>query len=262
MNGKIEIASLKTDLPYPIMINKNYKLEKKSGDNYFLFFEAKNEEEVVEKAHWFLTALRIAHFNRAWIRMHFFNDKQINTLPITTFFYKLDDIESLSTNHIKKIKTILPKILKLITQHNEQKFNRIANSLGLFAYALYQKSENLKFVNLVIALEALYNVNPQELTFRLSIYISSFLGKTRSSKREYYNKLKNIFKIRGKIVHGQEIKKKNTSKLSKKIEVDFKSVLYDTEKILRESYLRILTTRNIDLFLSDKLEDHFVSLIF
>lgn len=189
-----------------------------------------------EKAYWFMVSLRMVHFSKVWIR-HYLHNGEDFPVPVPylyTFIYKEDKIEEFTQEHLDKVKIIHPLVIKLLSQHNKNKFNRIANSVGLLRYSYYQQSQNFRFIALTIALESLFNIESQELTFRMSTYIASFLEEDTAKKKRYFKKAQDVFKLRGTIVHGQPVKNKNID-----------DIMYDCEELLRRSYCKILLDKDI-----------------
>ena len=84
-------------------------------------------------------------------------------------------------------------------------FNRFSNALRLHNVALSTENSDLALLGFVGALESLFSVSPQELTFRLSFLLANFLGATTAEKRRYFSRAKKLYTIRSKISHGDKI---------------------------------------------------------
>jgi hypothetical protein len=84
-------------------------------------------------------------------------------------------------------------------------FSRFSNAFRLHNVALSTQNSDLALLGFVGALESLFSVSTQELSFRLSLLLANFLGATIAEKREYFTRGKELYKIRSKISHGDKI---------------------------------------------------------
>jgi hypothetical protein len=86
-----------------------------------------------------------------------------------------------------------------------QRYGRVSNALRLFESSLQVSDADLALIGFVAALESLFASGTQELTFRLSLTVSSFLADTPEQRRELYGRVKEIYAIRSKLAHGAKI---------------------------------------------------------
>jgi hypothetical protein len=84
-------------------------------------------------------------------------------------------------------------------------FSRFANALRLHNVALSTRNSDLALLGFVGALESLFSVSKQELSFRLSFLLANFLGATATEQRAYFMRAKELYKVRSKVSHGDKI---------------------------------------------------------
>lgn len=69
----------------------------------------------------------------------------------------------------------------------------------------YSTNDNeVKFLNLVTALEALFNRGPSQITHTISRHLALIISKTRSEFQERYTQIKKLYGLRSTITHGQK----------------------------------------------------------
>lgn len=112
------------------------------------------------------------------------------------------------------------------------------------------------------AFECLFSVATTELKHRLSETIANFIGEDSKTKREYYDKMKDIYDLRSSVTHGSGIKRKLISNDAKLL----KEIGYNCDDILRKCMFKICTTQEIfDIYMENKNEafsEYFTDLIF
>lgn len=84
-------------------------------------------------------------------------------------------------------------------------FSRFSNAFRLHNVALSTRNSDLALLGFVGALESLFSVSTQELSFRLSFLLANFLGESATKRREYFVRAKELYKIRSKVSHGDKI---------------------------------------------------------
>lgn len=79
------------------------------------------------------------------------------------------------------------------------------NSLTIQRFISAENKTKLedKLLDLIIAIESLYGSIQNELSFRISLYTTVFLKKDR----EYFNRIRKLYELRSKIVHGTYVEK-------------------------------------------------------
>ncbi len=129
--------------------------------------------------------------------------------------------------------------------------------IGLYTLwnALREPEWGTRYTLFWIGLESLFGPEDgKEITFRLSQRVAFFLGKSRKERLEKFQKAKELYTWRSKVVHGLRL-----SKLigSKSIQVSF-----DTEMLLRESLVKILRSRRLIEEFTSRREQFLDSLAF
>lgn len=164
-----------------------------------------NKEEVnFEHIKLLITKLRLfKEGNIGYWNTHFFYHKRYKSKFVTsdsafnTFFhnnvvvsYSLDGREiGVCNKFIKKIKLSDQRKLKIAIDNFNQSYSNI--------------NDELRFLSLMIAIEALYSKNSQELlSFRVTRNCSIFLGENEVDSIKIYKDMKNLYKIRSEIIHG------------------------------------------------------------
>jgi len=89
-------------------------------------------------------------------------------------------------------------------------------SLALSHYSLAQWTEpKSSFLNLMVCIEALYNVNAQEIRYRISHRVANLLGRTEKLRQRIFNDMLDLYSKRNDLVHG--IKPVNVSEKDTKL---------------------------------------------
>ena len=93
-------------------------------------------------------------------------------------------------------------------------------AVNAFTECMYQSNSRTSLTLLWAGIESLFELQ-NELSFRLSIYIASLIGKNGIEKIDLYRKIKKMYAIRSKCVHGSKV---NESIVINQI-VEVKSIL-------------------------------------
>ena len=96
------------------------------------------------------------------------------------------------------------ELLQRLWQGNIAIGNNTRFTLALHRFGSAFDEANLedKLIDLWIGLEALFSVGiKQELSYRISLRIAYFLGKTAEAREKIFNRLRESYKCRGSIVH-------------------------------------------------------------
>ena len=124
-----------------------------------------------------------------------------------------------------------------------KKYRFIELAIRRFNLAHVRKELEDKLIDLMIALEALYLLNTdQELGFKLAIRAAFILGKDKGKseeKEKIYKFLKNAYKIRGGIVHGNK-RLEEKIKLSDGEEISAQNFILQLEDHLRQSIIHFI----------------------
>ena len=137
--------------------------------------------------------------------------------PVTL---KLAEVEEFK-NFYKKTRRI---------RFSDCKFLNMA--INRFNYAYERKREEDKLIDYMVAFEALFMKETQELRHRLSVRIARFLKGEYDERKDLYSKFKRIYDIRSKIVHGNSITPKELKKLAVE---SLSELISEVEEQLRKS---------------------------
>ncbi len=155
-----------------------------------------------------------------------------------------DDFEFAKKHHHKLTEYILT-----------EKFNRIANSLRLHSNSLRIHISDLALLGFVASLESLFSISPQELSFRLSLIVSKFIGVDKKQQKDLFKKMKDLYIVRSKLVHGDKIcsdEEQAATQLS-----EYWTPL--AENINRNCIKFLISFELFDIFSSNKLLEAFLS---
>lgn len=84
-------------------------------------------------------------------------------------------------------------------------YSRVSNAMRLYNGALILENADLALLGFVGAIESLFSIAPQELSFRLSLLLAKFLGEDPKAQRAIYNEVRALYTTRSKIAHGDKI---------------------------------------------------------
>ncbi|MEM7162901.1 MAG: hypothetical protein AAF487_10750 [Bacteroidota bacterium] len=121
------------------------------------------------------------------------------------------------------------KDIEQLTTHLKLSF--VPNELTNLAYAHFMLTyENfdarIKFLNLMSALESIFNLNPNQISHTMARHLSIVLSSNAKEFQENYKRIKNLYNIRSKISHGQSTKKKiDLDGLVEQLGNDFRKVI-------------------------------------
>lgn len=112
--------------------------------------------------------------------------------------YDADDVvkESFGETDIKTLKSIYP-----ILKDSVKKMKRLWNAIFMYEKSYYENYAGFKLVFLAIALEALFNIDPIEVSYKIANRASWFLGENKSERKEYFKQIKDAYDYRSKVVH-------------------------------------------------------------
>jgi len=132
------------------------------------------------------------------------------------------------------------KFFKDISE-NVGKHEYINIALRRFNYALIESEQEDKLIDIMIALEALYLKELDELKYRLSLRIAILLGKTDEQRMIIKNFIGESYKVRSMVVHGKKIKK---IKIEDK-HISLKELILKLKSYLRQSIYIFLKLKEI-----------------
>ncbi|KQS27019.1 HEPN domain-containing protein [Dyadobacter sp. Leaf189] len=136
-------------------------------------------------------------------------------------------------------------------------YNKLSRAYLLITQARMSQYVPIKLAFYVIALECLFsNDDKSEVNHKVSERASHFIGSSPEERIELFKKIKKLYDVRSKFVHGQSIKSaiKDLSLLS--IEID---------EILRRIFRKLIDNKGIvDTFLGNqnRLDEYYLKMIF
>jgi len=111
----------------------------------------------------------------------------------------------------ENVKTILTKEDADWINDNYEKFNYLAGKSERFRFALeaavvwqYASGPRVAIAQLWSGIEALFGIN-YELVYRISLQIASLLEERGIARKEKFDKVKKLYEVRSKAVHGEEL---------------------------------------------------------
>jgi len=134
-------------------------------------------------------------------------------------------------------------------------YSRLANALRLYGEALHVRNADLALLGFVGAIESLFSIAPQELSFRLSLLLAKFLGDDASQQREYFDRARELYKIRSKIAHGDKIDKDEEAAAIQIVE----TWVPEAEQLARGSLKRLFEKGVTDIFDAKKKHDRLLT---
>ncbi len=171
-------------------------------------------------------------------------------------------------NNIRRLASILEEYYRSIYWRSD----RIAVALNGFWTALRLTDLAQLFLSMTIVLEALLSTSNQEVTHQIAERAAILLAKNGTERCNIYKKIKKLYGVRSKIVHGNAISKKRkfmtresliiSAKLSSVPVSEIKALIGIASKLLRtvlhnQSLVSIMQTRK-----NEKLNDFFLELLF
>jgi hypothetical protein len=133
---------------------------------------------------------------------------------------------------------------KIIRDARNSDYKFLNMAINRFNYAYERKRQEDKLIDYMVAFEALFMKETQELRHRLSVRIAKFLKGKYDERKELSSKFKKIYDIRSKIVHGNTINPKNLEKL----EVEsLNELISEVEEQLRVSIKKIINLIDQDV---------------
>lgn len=140
-----------------------------------------------------------------------------------------------------------------------EKFSRVGNALLFYRNAYNSDNPDLALISFTTCLESLFSTVEQELSFRLSLRIATFLADENAKRQELFSEAKEVYGIRSKVVHGAKIHKYSETAAIYLVE----GVLPQAERLARRCLARVLEMQIENVFEnSEELNTMFDKLIF
>lgn len=145
---------------------------------------------------------------------------------------------------------------ELVEAHlGQERFNRFANALRLHSNGMITENGELALLAFIAAIESLFSVSTQELSFRLSMTVAKILGTDEPSQRDYFRRSKALYGIRSKLAHGAKIA---TSEEQSAIQIG-EYWTPEAEELSRACLRQALGRNLVDIVSSNKRLEAFVS---
>jgi len=134
-------------------------------------------------------------------------------------------------------------IVKALWEAHGGQYHRVLNALIFYELGHQTRMYKPRLVNLVTALESLFNTGSEQITYAIKQRCSYFLEMNPTRRIPLANNIKEIYKLRSLFVHGQAtpgriLRNDNTQK----------QLLMDTEDIVRNCIRKIFDNNLIALF--------------
>lgn len=150
----------------------------------------------------------------------------------------------LELTKIEEFKNFYNKIKKI----KSTDYGFLSMAINRFNNTYERKRQEDKLIDFMIAFEALFMKETQELRHRLSVRIACFLKDGYVDRKDLCFKFKTIYDIRSEIVHGDPISQKYLKKLGV---TSIFELVYEVEEHLRASIKKF-----IDLIDQDETYNH------
>lgn len=129
------------------------------------------------------------------------------------FRFDPDDEISLSRGDLKRIEKVYGRVEE---QLSITEFNPLRNSIEFFLMFLRENQIRIRLLYLTICLEGVFlDGDNQEINHKLSLRCAKFLNKFDSTiePRATFHEVKNGYKLRSKIIHGDDYAKESSSQI-------------------------------------------------
>jgi hypothetical protein len=149
--------------------------------------------------------------------------------------------EELGTDALEFARVHTPTMMPLASS---EVYSRVANALRIYHGALEINNPDLALLGFVGAIESLFSIATQELSFRLSLLLAKFLGDTADAQRDIFESVRGLYVIRSKISHGDKIAETEEAAAIQVVE----RWTPEAEEIARLALKRILERNLIGIF--------------
>jgi len=136
---------------------------------------------------------------------------------------------------------------------------RLGNALLFYMNGYNSDNPDLALVAFTTCLEGLFSTVEQEISFRLALRLSHFLGESKGDKRSKFEQCREVYKVRSKVVHGAPVLKSSEAAAIYLVE----SIVPEAEKLARTALRKIFELHLETLFdQPNKVEALFEELLF
>jgi hypothetical protein len=236
-----------------IIIQQPKSVERESADSH--------TAKASKKLRMVLQSLRLLHKGKVFVGpLHFpifpefggfkrnvgvLLETDLTTLPSAYLGYFTLGSYELAESEVEELKTIYG----LVSKETSRYPNSFALALSRFNDYFGRVNELDGLLDLVIALEALFAGESQEIGYSLALRCSYFLEPDAEKRKAIFTRLRDIYDIRSYIVHGRAGLPKKWSKLrGEDYDIAIASVVDDAEGYVRQAIRKIIADKHLDKF--------------
>lgn len=162
----------------------------------------------------------------------------------------------LNLEDLESAKRLLPRVEALEAQ---EKFSRVGNALLFYRNGCNSDNPDLALMAFATCLESIFSTAEQELSYRLSLRVATFLADKNTDRQELFQECKEVYKIRSKVVHGAAISRDSEQAAIYLVD----SIVPQAERLARRSLAKVLDMNLESLFENaGKLNSLFDRLLF
>jgi len=172
-------------------------------------------------------------------------ETDLTTLPSAHFGYFTLGSYELTESEVEELKTIYGLVSKGTSRYPDS----FALALSRFNDYFGRVNELDGLLDLVIALEALFAGESQEIGYSLALRCSYFLEPDAEKRKAIFTRLRDIYDIRSYIVHGRAGLPRKWRKLhGQDYDIAIASVVDDAEGYVRQAIRKIIADKHLDKF--------------
>jgi len=172
-------------------------------------------------------------------------ETDLTTLSSAHLEYPTLGAYRLAESEIEELKTIYKLVSKVTSRYPDS----FALALSRFNDYFGRINELDGLLDLVIALEALFAGESQEIGYSLALRCSYFLEPDTKKRKDIFTRLRDIYAIRSYIVHGRAGLPRKWRKLrGEDYDIAIASVIDDAEGYVRQAIRKIIADKHLDKF--------------
>jgi Apea-like HEPN len=134
--------------------------------------------------------------------------------------------------------------------------SRVTRFLYFLSGARIQEDISIRLSQYMTTLEVLFGTDTSELVYKLSERVAFFLGEDASTRRRIFDTVRNVYKIRSKVVHGDAVAAKDME--------EARDTSNEVDQLVREVGLKILSDAELKVRFNgrkENLEEYFIELV-
>jgi len=251
----VQLNEVKPELNLPRQIGKYATLRSsqqaadgQTGTDYSLDIHGVPENQAIAHALSILSAIRLAsQCSIRAVQYVFPNRTTIEGSDINGVFWGHHE-RTLSDETVDWVERHLADIEPFTLAET---YSRMGNAIRLHEAAMHTLNTDLALLGFVGAIESLFSIATQELSFRLSVLLSKFLGDEVGQQRSYYEQARSLYAVRSKVAHGDKIDMKEEVAAIQLVE----NWTPLAEELARLSLRRVIEKRLVNVFDSKALHE-------